>query len=416
MAADLARSPGAASDPAEDAARPAAPRERLHVLDALRGFALLGVLLANLRFFSGWFFLTDPWRTRIAGPDWIWYDRAQLLLIDGKFYTVFSLLFGTGFALQLARAQGSDFVRRYARRLVGLGAIGLAHLLLIWGGDILTVYAACGFALLALRRASSRALLSIAALLVLLPVAIETGLWASGAGSPAEEVGERIEAAVPDAVDEGEIDLERRAEGVDGTQFGAGRYRLGLIETHELPRVLAVFVLGLWVGRRVAAGRIADDRRLLARTALIGLAIGVPGNVAYAALGGLAGDPSPRTIAVTAVYTTAVLPLGLAYAALFAWLWARGAGRVLGLLAPAGRTALSNYLLQSIVCALTFWRVGFDQAGSWPPWLWLSFGAFVFLAQVALSHLWLRTFRYGPVEWLWRCFTYRAWVPMRRSP
>ena len=132
---------------------PTAKVERYDVLDALRGFALLGIFAANIRFFSGWEYLSQSNRTALGGESYALWDFLHLALIDGKFYTLFSLLFGIGFALQLSRLErrGAAATQIYMRRTFILLGFGLIHLFIFWEGDILTSYALLGFVLLAIR-------------------------------------------------------------------------------------------------------------------------------------------------------------------------------------------------------------------------------------------------------------------------
>ena len=162
-------------------ARPIPVTERIAELDALRGFALLGVALANLGTFSGYVWLGAAEKAGLstASIDGTLHFLTDALL-DGKFYTLFSLLFGIGFAVQLQRASTRDtpFAPLFRRRLWVLMGIGLLHLLLLWFGDILTTYALCGFGLLAVRKASDRALLIWAGVLIALPVVQYLAMWA----------------------------------------------------------------------------------------------------------------------------------------------------------------------------------------------------------------------------------------------
>lgn len=139
-------------------------KKRFVILDALRGFAMLGIILANFPEFSLWTF-SDP-----AG--WTGLDRVtravQTFLVDGKFYTLFSLLFGVGFSIQLANAEGK--LRIFYRRMSVLLVIGLLHLLFLWSGDILMLYAACGMLLPLFRNLPTRSILCIAGTFLLLPV------------------------------------------------------------------------------------------------------------------------------------------------------------------------------------------------------------------------------------------------------
>ncbi|WP_240913784.1 hypothetical protein [Sphingomonas sp. HDW15A] len=155
------------------AGAPVDPQARSHFLDGLRGLALLGILIVNMAAFIG-FGMNDE-AGRAAAIASAFDDVAEVTmewLFMGKFYSIFSLLFGIGFAIQLGRLEArGEGVGRYSRRLLVLFAIGLAHLLLLWIGDIVALYALMGMVLLLFRKASDRALLAWAVALWMLPVA-----------------------------------------------------------------------------------------------------------------------------------------------------------------------------------------------------------------------------------------------------
>jgi uncharacterized protein len=142
-------------------------KKRYVILDALRGFAILGIILANFPEFSLWTF-SDP-------ATWTRTDtitRAiQTFFVDGKFYTLFSLLFGMGFSIQLANAEGK--LRTFYRRMTVLLCIGLIHLFFLWSGDILALYAVCGMLLPFFRKFPIRKLLLVAGGLFLVPVLLD---------------------------------------------------------------------------------------------------------------------------------------------------------------------------------------------------------------------------------------------------
>src|SRR5918993_1669184 len=159
---------------------PTSVTERYHLLDVLRGFALSGVLLANMQTHSGYFFLSEPAKQALGTADadhiveWI-----EHFLIEGKFYSLFSMLFGIGFALQMKRAAAFDtsFLPRFRRRLVIMFLIGLLHAVFLYVGDILTVYALTGFLLIFFRKSSNKVLLRSAVILLLLPVVQYAIFW-----------------------------------------------------------------------------------------------------------------------------------------------------------------------------------------------------------------------------------------------
>ncbi|MEM9170780.1 MAG: DUF418 domain-containing protein [Pseudomonadota bacterium] len=402
---------------------PAPADDRHHVLDGLRGFALLGIFAANIRMFAGWEFAGDDLREALAGDYWRAYEFANVFLVDGKFYTLFALLFGIGFSLQLARLdeRGADGVALYVRRLLILLVIGVIHLTQFWPGDILTPYALLGFVLLAVRPLSDRRLLIAAAAAFAAPPVGYLAAWGAGVMMDLdlyERAGSVMAAGVPNF----EGDLLGALQRPDWTSFfgfahGAAVVRVGyLLESWRLPKLLFVMLIGLWAGRRIVAGGLLNDDRFLRRVALIGFAVGLPASILYAYLGpvfAFAGPPNLTGLVRMIAYMASVFPLGFAYGAAFVLLWRRGPG-VLAILAAPGRMALTNYLLQTAAGVAIFYGVGAGYAGKTPPAAFLAIAVAIYAAQIAGSHAWLSAFKYGPMEWLWRSATYGRLLPARR--
>ena len=169
---------------------PVKPSERYVILDALRGFALIGIILANYPEFSLYTFQPDEVAAAMPTAG---IDRAvrflQYVFVDGKFYTLFSLLFGIGFSIIISHAQAKGVAgfRLFYRRMAVLMLIGFVHLMFIWSGDILMLYALMGMALPLFRHASDRSLLRWAAFFLLLPVVVDvcTGLSGVSLSAPA---------------------------------------------------------------------------------------------------------------------------------------------------------------------------------------------------------------------------------------
>jgi uncharacterized protein len=378
--------------------------DRIELLDALRGFALFGILLANILYWSGWVLVPDPARLGLAGDAAL---RAQHLfhyaLIDGKFYTLFSLLFGIGFSLQLARleARGADGLAIFRRRILVLLGIGLVHMVLIWDGDILTLYALLGLLLPWFRHWSDRRLLIAALLLLLSPIAgialFEVLGWAphSALYALADSIGERLGGTPRDPI--GWLQRSDPRDYVSWVLSG-WPYSIGTrLESWRIPKVLGIMLIGLVLGRRLAAGTLLDDRRKIRIVLAAGLAIGAPLNILYALTPG-AGQTSLPAILGT-------VPLALAYAAGFVLLWDR-ARPVLRLLAYPGRMALTNYLMHSLLGIALFYGIGLGLVGRTPPAGFYAIAVAIFAAQILLSRLWLAWFGQGPMERLWRRLTY----------
>ena len=384
--------------------------DRIECIDALRGFALLGIFLANILYWSGWILITEQQRLALGGESgMLWQNRFHHIFIDGKFYTLFSLLFGAGFALQLERLtrRGADGLRIYRRRILILLTIGLVHSWLIWDGDILTLYALLGLVLPLFHGLSARAL--IVAALILIFIVPSAGMAAFGAlgWEPHKHlmawsfgISETLGGLGADD-DPAKVLGWLRSEDFDlwlawalsGTPFSWG-IRL---ESWRIPKVLGIMLLGMVAGRRLAAGDLLTDRRLLRRLLVGGLAVGVPVSFAYALLPSLGQTDWPSLVGT--------VPMAIAYASGFAlaWPWA---SKWLGLFAAPGRMALTNYLAQSVVAGLLFYGIGFGLIGHLRPPAFYAVAVLIFALQVMASRWWLRHHAQGPMEALWRRWTY----------
>ena len=390
-----------------------APDDRQHMVDALRGFALLGILVVNIASFASTYYaqgVPDPLGLSLA-------DRiasfVRAFAFETKFYLLFSFLFGYSFTLQMRAAErdGKPFVPRMARRLLGLWVLGVAHAVLLYYGDILMAYAVLGAVLLMLRRRGDVLLACAAVGLVLL-----TSLAWAAIGSMYTQMDMQmgVQAA---------YGLATAAEAAyrDSPAAVVVQHLRDLSQTWwvtvlvQAPEALAMFFLGFIAGRRGLLAHVEAHRTLLWRMLWWGLAIGLPGALAYAL-------PTVRLNAVREVQGLAVTLLtapflAAAYAAgmLLVFQSGRGGRVLMPLLAPAGRMALSNYLLQSLVCAWIFLAYGLRWIGTMGPLATFGVALAIFAGNLLLSAWWMRHFAYGPVEWLLRAFTYLQLPPLRRS-
>lgn len=378
--------------------------ERVELLDAVRGFALFGILLANILYWSGWIFMQPAERTALAGASGAETQHLfHHLAVDGKFYSLFSLLFGIGFSLQLARLErrGADGLRVFRRRLVVLLGIGLVHMLLIWDGDILTLYAMLGLLLPFFRTWRDRRLLLTAALLILSPIA-GVALFDALDWTPHlffYQLGDGIALALGGTPKDliGWMQRQDPAAFLTWNMSGWAHSIGTRIESWRIPKVLGIMLLGMFLGRRLAAGMLIGDRRLMWATLLLGTAVGLPMSYLYAVTDG-AGQASIPSVLGT-------VPLALAYAAGFVLLWQR-AKPLLSIFVAPGRMALTNYLAQSLLGIGLFYGVGLGLVGRLPPAGFYAVAVAIFSAQIVLSQLWLARFDQGPAEKMWRALTY----------
>jgi uncharacterized protein len=391
--------------------QPTPASERVVALDALRGFALAGVLFANLPLFAGHPYMTEA---QLAALPTATADSAvgaaMRWLVEDKFMSLFAVLFGIGATMQLARAEarGTRGLRSYLRRLGWLLAIGSVHGWLFWSFDILRFYALWGLLLPWLDRLRSRALLAASLLFGLVVPVVWRGVVV--AMSPA---------ASPPAAEVPRSHLFEAFAGGDYLDVLAANWTFDWQLTTSATQgayqatILGRMLLGLWLGRRLLTAGLPTRSRLRA-VALVGLPLGLLGSAVYADL-----LEVPRTFWRAVPVEIGTLCLTLAWLALFLTAWQTPAGgRVLAHLAPVGRMSLTNYLLQTALGLWLFYGflpgpglMGEVGAAALVP-IWAA----LFAVQVVGSRLWLRHFAFGPVEWLWRSLTYgtaQPWRPAR---
>jgi uncharacterized protein len=384
-------------------------RERIQALDVVRGVAVGGILLANILVFFGLTFLPPD---RAAAFPTAAADRIALFLehvfVDGKFYSVFSLLFGIGFGLQLARG-GDAALPRFKRRLRILLAIGAVHAFFIWAGDILMLYALLGFTMPWFARKSNRQLLRWTVILLAIPTAlyiVAVAVWMAVGPGPAQP------GPAPGLPPNILAIFERFGTGGIKDAFTANLFFLAgrwgdLFITVRFPKVLGMFVLGLWTVRTGLALSPSSHRPTLVRCSVLGWSIGLPANViaTWASGNWPYVPPSIGGLLGVVMQAVGVPMLALGYAATVTLLVIDGR-RFITVFAPVGRMALTNYLVHSVICVTLsygfglglWWQIGASRA--------LAIAAAIIVIQIPLSALWLSRFRFGPVEWIWRRLTY----------
>jgi uncharacterized protein len=400
---------------------PTQPNERVEIIDILRGFALFGILLVNMMYFA-W-----PVYTEVVGKPWMHpLDNATSWFVSffaaGKFFTLFSFLFGLGLAVQMQRAEakGVAIVPLYMRRLLVLLLIGIVHVVLLWFGDILTYYALLGFVLLLFRRTKPRRLLIWASVFLLIPLLLNaafTGLIRLADDTSQIASSQTLEAQYQENYAQALTTyrsgsfaamIEQRVQDYAFTS-------LGQVFSGSLLIVLAMFLLGLYVGKRQLLQNAKEHLPFFKRVFVWGGVLGLGGTTLEHLFLSSASPLEPTFLSLLGLagYIIGAPALSLCYASGLVLLAQRV--KRLNVLAPLGRTALSNYLLQSLICTTLFYGYGFGLYGKVGPALGIVITVAIYALQIPLSHWWLRHFRFGPAEWLWRTLTYGKIQPMRLS-
>lgn len=405
---------------------PANPEERIHLIDAIRGFALLGIFIANI---SVGFAFYNPEATN-TGPLFHSLDNQLFFLehvfIEGKFYSIFSLLFGWGLAIQLKNAATKHTLvtRMVTRRLFFMWLLGMAHILLLWTGDIIAFYALVGFVFLWIRHWKDRNLFITAIVCLLLPILFyylkSTFNVLAAPSFILFETGEKIDDQLTGIKSfEAFTQMIRHGSYFDQLKMllSGFFYRYGdLFFQSRIFKVLGMFILGYLLGKNEYYLQILANKKMLWKIVIVGLLIGLPANYMLAQYMKTDGynQLKPDGIYRTIAYAFGVAPLAMLYVALFFLSNATSLGKKLQrILAPAGKMAFTNYIMQSVIGCFIFYGIGLGLATTMGPVYSTLIAILVFIVQIIYSHVWLTYFRFGPIEWLWRSFTHNKWQPMK---
>ena len=400
---------------------PVQPNERHIILDSLRGLALLGICLANYSEFSLYSFLsgnvTEAMPT--AAIDAI-VRYVQYIFIDGKFYTLFSLLFGIGFSIILSNSakKNRNGMKIFYRRMAVLFLVGLLHLLFLWAGDILILYAFVGLFLPLFWKLSDRKILIWAIGLLLFPVLIDAGVEAFqwNLSAPVISATQYFHGQFGITEDKFPVWLAESKTYLDVLKFNiAGSFirMQEFIDGNRAFKVLGIFLLGLYVGRNKLFAQLEENKLLLKKTALYGFIIGLPTSVLYA-WSAVNAHPFGLT-AHSLIYAISVVPLSLAYiSSVCLWYLKNKERKIVTLFAAPGRMALTNYIMQSVIGMIVFYGIGFGL-GAVTGLVYAELIALaVFGLQVTYSCIWLHYNRFGPLEWVWRMLTYGKWMKLKK--
>ncbi len=404
-------------------AGPVAPPERIAAIDVLRGVALLGILLLNIAGFS----MAQPayGAPTLGGGPLVGSNYAVWLLQrtvgDQRFMSLFAVLFGAGIALSTGRsdARGADAARLHRRRMLGLLGIGLLHAYLLWWGDVLVAYALIGLPAYAFRHRPTRQLVAVGGGLLLLGWGL-TLPSAVGTMLAARELPATYETLL--GVDRPDLITETTA--YRGTYVDTLRQRADQTFDEEMfsvviygPRIGGLMLLGMAALRlNLLDGRAPPGPQL--RLAAGGLLVGLP--LTALDLWGWHAHRFSLTWAyggAMLVNYWASLAMAAAYAGLIVPLSARLPPPLTRPFAAVGRTALSNYLLQTILCTTLFYGYGFGRFAAFDRTHQFYVVLAIWAVQLTLSPLWLLAFRFGPAEWIWRSITYGRLQPVaNRQP
>lgn len=380
-------------------------RERIHVYDLIRGVAILGILLANIPYFAGPGFTEElSLKVDLSGVDGL-IEKITSAFVSGKFRSTLAILFGIGIWLQFQKRSQihGNWPGGYLKRTLILACFGLVHGIFIWFGDILFLYACVAFVMCLAAGFSDRVLAWIAGSLLGLGFLLSAGLTVWAALSPPDL---SFEGADPLGLG---LTVQREI-----AVFGSGSYwdqlvlrsiEFGLSVSSFVgyfPFLAGLFAAGILLGKHGVLATPQAHRKACIGLLLVGVVIGLPFNL----LAFAPWDPNGFFLFSQAVELSFASFLSAGLAAVLA-IWAQSGwfAPVQRSIARVGRTAFSNYILQSLICTFIFYSWGLGWFGKLDRLGMFYVVATVWAANLLFAHFWLKKYAMGPLEWLWRSWT-----------
>lgn len=398
-----------------------ASSDRIVAMDVLRGFALLGILLLNIQSFAmpSATYLNPTAYGDLTGINQLVWQFSHLFA-DQKFMSLFSMLFGAGiilFAESAERKTGKSAGLHY-RRTFWLLCFGLLHGYLFWYGDILYAYAMCGFLVYLMRRKSVTTLIVTAIFLLLITSGYSVMMAMSLPHFPPEALSGISESWAPN-----HEKLHEEISAFQGGFMSALEHRAGetfFMQTYVfltvfIWRASAMMLLGMALYKS-GFFQLQWTTQTYLKVALLCLPVGL-GLSGYGIL-------QNQTYAFSLEYSMFLGSLfnfwgsifsALAYGCLIMlWVKKGGLSDVQARLAAIGKTAFSNYILHTLIFTTLFYGYGLGLFGEIERWQQLIMVIAVWVLQLWVSPVWLRYFRFGPMEWVWRSLTYWHMQPFKK--
>ncbi|NOU60330.1 DUF418 domain-containing protein [Marinifilum caeruleilacunae] len=370
---------------------PTVSNHRIELLDVLRGFAIIGILLSNILILSGYIFTPFSDLEKMHLPNLnSKLDLMIGILVRGKFYPIFMILFGAGLYMQFRKSSEQGFLKFFGWRMFVLVLIGLMHQT-FWAGDVVTVYALFAFLLIPMRKMKAKTYLILASIMFVLHF---ISYYFLNAYLPTEHPTERIAQLHLPGVGPNELITSVKNDGIAGLWF-ITKSQLGFLWT--IPRYIRVspstvflFMLGAYL---LGTGFFVEKAHK-PKYYISFLILGVIGTY-------LMWSYSYSFSIIGNVF------LALFYISVIALIMRSTYGqKFLKKLAPLGRMALTNYIMQSIICILIFYGVGLGYFAELPLYMVIFVAILILQFQILFSKYWLKKFKFGPLEGLWRKLTY----------
>lgn len=387
---------------------------RIETIDILRGFTLFGIIIIHMveQFYAG--MMPEAMRQTTLSDQIV--EGIAAFLIMGKFFMIFSFLFGFSFYLQFSKSD-SGFHGRFAWRLFLLGLIGLIHHI-HYRGDILTIYAMLGFFLLLFNRLSDKALLITGILLTLNVPTILLRSWALITNYDLNTMFDADQAILQQYYDT--VKYGAYLDILKANFLDFGSKMIYQVWSGRLFITLGLFLLGIYVGRKKFFENISEYILQLRKSIKYSL-LGMLGCIvlSVAIFGAAAALNIPMSAAANILVGGTLFDIfntGLAIVYVAGIILLARKAKWLSVLYPAGRMGLTTYLMQAVFGTLIYFSYGLGLLNELSSAMRVLIALGLFIVQILIAKVWLRYFQYGPVEWLWRSLTYMKVQPLVKQP
>ena len=385
---------------------PTAPANRIDQIDILRGVALFGILMVNVFGYHASFYHFGEFYQALENPFQKSVFTWMVNLGSDKFIFMFSTLFGFGLWMLEKKfaQQQANFKSFFIRRMLWLCVFGIVHIVFFWAGDILLIYGILGLVLFSIRKLKTKTLLGLSVLFYFFTAFyLVIRIYVPGLPDPMSTLTNLTMDQIVEVYSTGNF--------IEILNFRVNEYIVfrNINMLYYMPKVLALFILGYMAGKQGILRKVNEN---LIRSLLLTFVFMFMGFVLILRLESILHfftkpDSNAVMPVYIGIYELGNLFMGLGYILIVLLVSKSGYGnKILRILKYAGRMPLTNYLVQSLIFTTIFYGYGFGLFGTVNPSQFLIWALIVFVIQLIISKWWLKRFRFGPLEWLWRRLSY----------
>jgi len=396
--------------------QPTNQKTRIELLDVYRGFAILGIFVVNIVIMNSTFLNQDEFALQWTATIDKGAEDILKLFFYTKFFPIFSLLFGLGIsmqALKMFEKQQLSFVF-FARGMFILFLIGVFHILFLWSGDVLNLYAILGLFTTLMIKRSNKLILTLSAVFLFFP------FYDQILGYIFELINYKPEIYLAGHTGETVNQIIKNGTYLEGMKLRVSEYlaNVPMLVGFLAPVAISMFLLGLYLGKNKIYNSLDTFIQKIKKPMLIIALVTNIYRVLFLYI--LVNQDIFRVAEYREIFIKIMVLsdtfMGLFYLWIIGWLWYNTSWRkILKPLRYAGRMALTNYIMQSFIGLILFSSIGFGWYETLSPPETLATAILVFITQIFLSKLWLTYFKFGPLEWIWRCLTYKKVLPIRKK-